>query len=73
MYIYIYIHVLIQRNSYVWIFYVICSGATGHVEVYDCDILGDENTYRDLVKFFFQFHDPTTLNKQGMVYMYMKI
>jgi peptide-methionine (S)-S-oxide reductase len=29
--------------------------------VYDSDIL----SYRDLLEFFFQIHDPTTLNRQG--------
>lgn len=43
----------------------VCTGATGHVEVYDFDFAGNEATYEDLVRFFFQFHDPTTLNKQG--------
>lgn len=43
----------------------VCSGKTGHVEVYDFDFLGDNSTYEDLCKFFFQFHDPTTMNKQG--------
>lgn len=51
----------------------VCSGSTGHVEVYDCKIQTDEgksnqkisDVYRDLVKFFFQFHDPTTGDRQG--------
>ena len=42
----------------------VCSGVTGHVEVYDFVFDGNEKTYEDLVKFFFQFHDPTTLNRQ---------
>jgi peptide-methionine (S)-S-oxide reductase len=44
----------------------VCTGSTGHVEVYELEYSGDEKTYEDLVKFFFQFHDPTTLNKQGI-------
>jgi peptide-methionine (S)-S-oxide reductase len=43
----------------------VCTGATGHVEVYDFEFSGGNNYYRELVKYFFQFHDPTTLNRQG--------
>ena len=43
----------------------VCSGTTGHVEVYDFEFSGDQKTYEDLVKQFFMFHDPTTLNRQG--------
>lgn len=43
----------------------VCSGSTGHVEVYDLEYDGGEQTFEQLVKFFFQFHDPTTFNKQG--------
>ena len=43
----------------------VCSGRTGHVEVlqilYDSEMI----QYEDMVKFFFTFHDPTTLNRQG--------
>ncbi len=43
----------------------VCTGATGHVEVYDFVYSGGEAYFEELVKFFFQFHDPTTLNRQG--------
>jgi peptide-methionine (S)-S-oxide reductase len=43
----------------------VCSGTTGHVEVYDLTFEGDEDTYEALCKHFFTFHDPTTLNRQG--------
>ncbi len=43
----------------------VCSGATGHVEVYNFQFTGGAPYYEELVKFFFQFHDPTTLNRQG--------
>jgi peptide-methionine (S)-S-oxide reductase len=34
------------------------------VEVYDFQYSGDEEMFEQLVRFFFQFHDPTTLNAQ---------
>lgn len=43
----------------------VCSGETGHVEVFQCSFKGGPEMYKELVKFFFQFHDPTTLNCQG--------
>lgn len=35
------------------------------MEVYDLTFEGGEKAYEDLVKHFFMFHDPTTLNRQG--------
>ena len=43
----------------------VCSGKTQHVEVYDLTFKGDEKTYENMVKHFYTFHDPTTLNQQG--------
>lgn len=43
----------------------VCSGATGHVEVYDFEYSGGLLYYEALVRFFFQFHDPTTVKRQG--------
>lgn len=48
----------------------VCSGKTGHVEVLDVewqDIEGKDGaeTYENLIRFFFSFHDPTTFNRQG--------
>lgn len=43
----------------------VCTGVTGHVEVYNLQFDGKIATYEELVKFFFQFHDPTTKNQQG--------
>ena len=43
----------------------VCSGETGHVEVYMVKFVPSSKNYRELIKFLFQFHDPTTLNRQG--------
>ena len=43
----------------------VCTGRTGHVEVYDCEFTGGGLYYEAIVRFFFQFHDPTTMDKQG--------
>jgi peptide-methionine (S)-S-oxide reductase len=42
----------------------VCSGTTGHVEVFDMTFQGGPEMFEHIVRFFFQFHDPTTLNKQ---------
>lgn len=43
----------------------VCTGTTGHAEV--CQITYDPSkiTYRELLKVFWEVHDPTTLNRQG--------
>jgi peptide-methionine (S)-S-oxide reductase len=42
----------------------VCEGTTGHVEVFNFTFKGGEEMYEQIVRFFFQFHDPTTLNRQ---------
>ena len=36
-----------------------------HAEAIEIVFSPDETTYRDLLEFFFQIHDPTTRNRQG--------
>ena len=43
----------------------VCTGRSGHVEVFNFKYKGGNATYKSLCKLFFQFHDPTTLNRQG--------
>ena len=41
----------------------VCTGETGHVESFKFEYEGGADMYENLVRFFFQFHDPTVLNK----------
>lgn len=43
----------------------VCTGRTGHAESLLIVFDPDKVTYRQLVEYFFQMHDPTTLNRQG--------
>lgn len=43
----------------------VCTGQTGHAEVVQITFNPEEITYRELLKVFFAYHDPTTLNRQG--------
>ena len=43
----------------------VCSGATGHAEVVRIDYDPERITLDALLDFFWQIHDPTTLNRQG--------
>ena len=44
----------------------VCSGATGHAEVIQITFDPATITVRELIELFFAFHDPTTLNAQGI-------
>ncbi len=48
----------------------VCTGKTGHVEVLEAHFadpqgMGRAVVYEKLLRYFFMFHDPTTMNRQG--------
>ncbi|MCR9257752.1 MAG: peptide-methionine (S)-S-oxide reductase MsrA [Alphaproteobacteria bacterium] len=43
----------------------ICTGTTGHAEAIRIVFDPEQTSYRDVLEFFFQIHDPTTLDRQG--------
>ena len=43
----------------------VCTGATGHAEVVKLDFDPNIISYEEILNYFFEFHDPTTLNSQG--------
>lgn len=43
----------------------VCSGATGHAEVVQVTFDPAVVSFGDILRIFFTFHDPTTLNRQG--------
>jgi peptide-methionine (S)-S-oxide reductase len=43
----------------------VCTGASGHIEVAYVELNDPATHYEELIRFFFQFHDPTTKNRQG--------
>ena len=43
----------------------VCSGQTDHAEVVKLTFDSKKISYEKILEYFFEFHDPTTLDKQG--------
>ncbi len=44
----------------------VCSGQTDHAEVVKLTFDSKKISYEKILEHFFEFHDPTTLNRQGL-------
>ena len=44
----------------------VCTGKTNHAEVVKIEFDNLKISYEDILNYFFEIHNPTTLNKQGL-------
>ena len=43
----------------------VCSGKTNHAEVVKVEFDSSKISYEDILNYFFEIHDPTTIDRQG--------
>jgi len=43
----------------------VCTDRTGHAEIVQLEFDASQVSYEELLRVFFEIHDPTTLNRQG--------
>ena len=44
----------------------VCTGETNHAEVVKLTFDPEKISFEQIIELFFEFHDPTTLNRQGV-------
>ena len=52
-------------NSYKTNYKEVCTGRTNHAEVVKIEFNNNKISYENILNYFFEIHDPTTLNRQG--------